>query len=131
MCLSGRTFFRGSYWASYSLTRNMAGIAPPLSFAMNRVGGRRYRVNRAMLKLLWWLVKNIILLPFLPIRWAWKQTSREYYKELTKHTESGEPLSISRKVSGFDHFVRTVIGSLVLYILIFVIVVAARDIVGR
>lgn len=88
-------------------------------------------MNRAMLKLLWWLVKNIILLPFLPIRWAWKQTSREYYKDLTKRTESGEPLSMSRKVSGFDHFVRTVIGSLVLYILIFVIVVAARDIVGR
>lgn len=44
----------------------------PLSFAMNGVRGRRNRVNRAMLKLLWWLVKNIILLPFLPIRLGWK-----------------------------------------------------------
>lgn len=101
----------------------------PLSFAMNGVRGRRNRVNRAMLKLLWWLVKNIILLPFLPIRLAWKETSREYYKDLTKRTASGEPLSMSRKVSGFQHFVRTVVLSVLSYILIYAI--AEAIFVGR
>lgn len=78
-------------------------------------------MKRAMLKLLWWLVKNVILLPFLPIRLAWKWTSEECYKDYTKRYANGEPLTMSRKASWGDHFVSTVVLSCVLYILIYIV----------